>query len=159
MKKTGLLCLVLVCIVFESCQKNQNQKDTGSPQVKIEKPTSVECYKSLYEKDTIELKINTLKNGDITGNMVMKIIDNPEKVEKISGKSHGDTLFFDYTFIQGTNDRATFKNPMAMLKKEGGLVLGSGKIETYLGRSYFAKGTPIDFERVKYKFTKVECKD
>jgi hypothetical protein len=48
---------------------------------------------------------------------------------------------------------------MAMLKKENELILGSGKIETYLGKSYFAKGTPIDFDRVKYKFTKVECND
>lgn len=159
MKNIGLAYLLLICIGFESCQKNQDQKSLETPQGEVEKPISVECYKAIYETDTIDLKINTLKNGEITGNMVMKIIDNPEKVGKISGKSHGDTLFFDYTFIQGTNDRATFKNPMAMLKKEGGLVLGSGKIETYLGRSYFAKGTPIDFERVKYKFTKVECKD
>ena len=48
---------------------------------------------------------------------------------------------------------------MAMLKKGNELILGSGKIETYLGSSYFAKDTPIDFEKVKYKFTTVECVD
>lgn len=159
MKNTVLFCLLLICIGFESCQKNQEQKKIENTKVQDEKPVSVECYKALYEEDTINLKINNLKNGKITGNMVMKIINMPDKVGEISGKFHGDTLFVDYTFIQGTNDKVTFKNPMALLKKDNELILGSGKIETYLGRSYFAKGTPIDFERVKYKFTKVECKE
>lgn len=159
MKNTVLFCLLLICIGFESCQKNQEQKKIENTKVQDEKPVSVECYKALYEEDTINLKINNLKNGKITGNMVMKIINMPDKVGEISGKFHGDTLFVDYTFIQGTNDKVTFKNPMALLKKDNELILGSGKIETYLGRSYFAKGTPIDFELVKYKFTKVECKE
>lgn len=46
---------------------------------------------------------------------------------------------------------------MALLKRGNELILGNGKIETYLGRSYFAKDTPIDFEKVKYKFTTVDC--
>ena len=36
-------------------------------------------------------------------------------------------------------------------------ILGNGKIETSMGASYFVKGVPIDFERVKYKFTAVDC--
>jgi hypothetical protein len=159
MKNLGLFCLLLACIGLQSCKKNENPKDVEATKDKVEEPISVTCYKALYENDTIELKINTLKNEKITGDMVMKIIDMPEKVGKISGEFHGDTLFVDYTFIQGTNDKKVFKNPMAMLKKGNELILGSGKIETYLGRSYFAKDTPIDFEKVKYKFTTVDCVD
>ena len=48
---------------------------------------------------------------------------------------------------------------MALLKKGNELILGNGKIETYLGASYFAKGQPIDFENVKYKFATVDCVD
>jgi hypothetical protein len=154
MKNLGLLCLLLVFITLESCKK-----DIKTTQVQDDKPVNIECYRALYEKDTIYLKINTLKDKKVTGDMVMKIIDMPEKNGKISGEFHGDTLFVDYTFIQGTNDKKVFKNPMAMLKKENELILGSGKIETYLGRSYFAKDTPIDFEKVKYKFTAVDCDD
>lgn len=157
MKNLGLFCLLLACIGLQSCKKNETPKDVET--TKAEKPISAACYKALYEKDTIDLKINTLNNGKITGDMVMKIIDRPEKVGKIEGKFHGDTLFVDYTFIQGTYDKKVFKNPMAILKKGNELILGSGKIETYLGRSYFAKDTPIDFEKVKYKFTTVECVD
>jgi hypothetical protein len=154
MKNISSFCLLLICIAFESCQKNQEAKPTTE-----EKPISVECYKALYENDTINLKINTLKDGAITGNMVMKINDSPEKTGTISGNFHGDTLFVDYSFIQGTNEERTFKNPMALLKKKDSLILGNGKIESHLGRSYFSKETPIDFDRVKYKFSKVECKN
>lgn len=159
MKNLGLFCLLLACIGFQSCKKNEIQKDVDATKVLDKKPISVTCYRALYENDTIELKINILKNEKITGNMVMKLFEKPEKKGKIEGKFHGDTLFVDYTFIQGTYEKKVFKNPMAMLKKGNELILGSGKIETYLGVSYFAKDTPIDFEKVKYKFTAVECVD
>lgn len=159
MKNLRLFFLLIVLIGFLSCKKDQNQKDTETSKIKDEKPISVECYKALYEQDTIDLKINNLKNGEVSGNMEMKFFGHPAKVGNIAGKFHGDTLFVDYTFVMETNKGTTFKNPMAMLKKGNELILGSGKIETYLGRSFFAKGTPIDFEKVKYKFTKVECKD
>lgn len=156
MKKIGLFCLLLACIGFESCNKNPKSVDA---QVQAEKPVSIKCYKSMYENDTIELKINTLKSGKITGNMVMKIINTPKKVGKIAGEFRGDTLFVAYTFIQGANDKVTFKNPMALLKRGNELILGNGKIETTMGASYFVKGEPIDFDNVKYKFTIVECMD
>ncbi|MGQ7947652.1 hypothetical protein [Flavobacterium sp. WC2509] len=157
MKNLGLFCLLLTCIGFESCKNDQNSKDAEAAKAQAEKPISTACYKALYENDTINLTINTLKSGKITGDMIMKIADSPEKVGEIAGEFHGDTLFADYSFIQGTNDKVTFKNPMAFLKKGNELILGSGKIETYLGRSYFAKDKPIDFEKVKYKFTTVDC--
>ena len=81
----------------------------------------------------------------------------PTKLGQIVGEFRGDTLFASYTFIQGANEKKTFKNPMAFLKNGNELILGNGKIEFSLGASYFAKGEPIDFERVKYKFTTVDC--
>ena len=159
MKNLGLFCLLLACIGLESCNKNQSQKDVEATQAQSEKLVSTQCYKSLYEKDTIELKINTLENGKISGNMEMKVFDMPEKVGKIAGEFRGDTLFVAYTFIQGANDKVTFKNPMAFLKRGNQLILGNGKIETTMGASYFVKGEPIDFDNVKYKFMTVDCVD
>lgn len=156
MKNSTLFCSLLACIVFLSCNKNQSQKDNVNQDFD-EKPVSVQCYVALYEEDTIDLKINTLKSGKISGNMDMKLLNMPVKVGEISGEFRGDTLFADYSFIQGTNEKVVFKNPMAFLKKGGELILGNGKIETYLGTSYFAKGVPIDFENVKYKFKPAEC--
>lgn len=55
------------CIGFQSCKKNINEKPVEAAQVRAEKPINVQGYKALYQQDTIELKINTLKNGKITG--------------------------------------------------------------------------------------------
>jgi len=155
MKNLSLLCLLLACIGLESCNKNPKDVDVKALS---EKPTSVQCYKALYEKDTLELKVNTLKSGKITGEMVMKVLNKAKKVGKIAGEFRGDTLFVDYSFVSGL-DKAIYKNPMALLKRGNELILGNGKIETYLGTSYFAKGHPIDFDNVKYKFTTVDCMD
>lgn len=155
MKNLSLLCLLLACIGLESC--NKKPKDVEAKNL-AEKPVSVECYKALYETDTLDLKVNTLKNGKVTGELVMKVLNKAKKVGKIAGEFRGDTLFVDYSFISGL-DKATYKNPMALLKRGNELILGNGKIETYLGASYFAKGQPIDFDNVKYKFTPVDCVD
>ena len=157
MKTPVLFCLLFACIGFQSCKKNQNEKVVKTNQVQAEKPISVQCYEALYEQDTIELEINTLKNGKITGDMVMKLFNMPKKVGKLAGEFSGDTLFVSYTFIQGANEKKTYKNPMAFLKRGNELILGNGKIQTTMGASYFVKGSPIDFERVKYKFTTVDC--
>ena len=152
MKKSTFFYFLFTCIIIVSCNKKQNDNQTVE-----DKPVSVNCYVALYEKDTINLKVNTLESGKISGTMDMKLLDMPIKTGKLSGEFKGDTLFADYSFIQGTNDKVVFKNPMAFLKKGNELILGNGKIETYLGASYFAKGEPIDFENVKYKFQTVEC--
>ena len=157
MKIPVLFCLLLVCVGFQSCNKNKSETVVKGPKVPAEEPLSVQCYKALYEKDTINLKINTLKNGEITGDMEMKFFNMPKKVGKIAGEFSGDTLFASYTFIEGTNEKITFKNPMAFLKRGNELILGNGKIQTTMGASYFVKDTPIDFERVKFKFGIVDC--
>lgn len=155
MKTSLLFCLLFACIGFQSCKKNEN--DIKAKQIPVEKPVSVQCYQALYEKDTIDLKMNTLKNGKITGDMVIKFFDAPQKVGKIAGEFSGDTLFASYTFIQGDNKKVTFKNPMAFLKRGDQLILGNGKMQTTMGATYFVKDSPIDFESVKFKFTAVEC--
>jgi hypothetical protein len=154
MKTTTLSLLLLASLGLFSC--NKNQKDPAE-QALEETPVSTQCYISIYEKDTVNLQINTLKSGKLTGTMDMKMADMPIKTGKIAGEFKGDTLFVDYSFVQGTNDKVVFKNPMAFLKKGTELVLGNGEIVTYLGASYFKKGVPIDFENVKYKFTGVDC--
>jgi hypothetical protein len=154
MKNLALFCMLFVCFLFQSCNKNPKETKAKAP---AEKPISVQCYQALYEKDTVNLKINTLKNGKISGTMEMKFLDMPIKMGTIDGAFRADTLFADYSFIQGTNDKVTFKNPIAILKRGEELILGNGQIETYLGASYFAKGKPIDFDNVKFKFTTVDC--
>lgn len=156
MKKVALFCVLFVTIGLVSCNKKESQVP-NEDKVLEEKPVNIQCYVACFEKDTIDLKINTLKNGKISGNMEMRLLNMPIKTGKIAGEFRGDTLFADYSFIQGTNEKVVFKNPMALLKKDNQLILGNGKIVTYLGASYFEKGEKIDFENVKYKFVQTAC--
>ncbi|MDX6181876.1 hypothetical protein SGQ44_04950 [Flavobacterium sp. Fl-77] len=151
-------CLILSCIVLQSCKKNETPKEVEAIQAEAEKPVSVDCYQAIYENDTVDLKLNTLKSGKIGGDMVMKVAGAAEKVGKIQGEFRGDTLFVDYTFIEEGNKNKTFKNPMAFLKRDQQLILGNGTMQTTMGVTYLVKDQPIDFDRVKYKFTSIPCK-
>lgn len=159
MKNLALSCMLLACIGFQSCKNNENQKEIEAAKADAETVVSAECYKAIYEKDTINLKLNTLKNGKITGNMVMKVAAATERTGDIKGEFRGDTLFVDYTFIEITNKNKTFKNPMAFLKKDNQLILGNGTMQTTMGVTYLVKDKPIDFDRVKYKFATTDCVD
>lgn len=151
MKKLVLSFLILSLAALQSCKNDEKQKETEA-----EKVVSTQCYKAIYENDNIDLKLNTLKSGKISGNMSMKVTGAAERTGEIKGEFHGDTLFADYTFTEGTNKK-TFKNPMAFLKKDKQFVLGNGKMQTTMGVTYLVKDEPIDFDRVKYKFDSVDC--
>ncbi|MFZ0597195.1 MAG: hypothetical protein WAM46_09455 [Flavobacterium sp.] len=156
MKNLVISCLLLSCIGLQSCKKNEEKKE--AVQTDAEKIVSTQCYKAVYEKDTIDLKLNTLNNGKLSGNMVMKVAAATERTGEITGEFRGDTLFADYTFVEVTNKTKTFKNPMAFLKQDNQLILGNGTMQTTMGVTYLVKDKPIDFDRVKYKFSTSECK-
>jgi hypothetical protein len=138
-----------------SCKKKDSEQTPAD--IEVGEPISVACYVAIYEQDTLNLEINTFKNGEIKGDMVMAIYNLPKKIGTIEGKFRGDTLFANYTFIEDNLKEKTFKNPMAFLKRDNQLILGNGKIQTTMGASYFIKGEPIDFDKVKYKFDLVDC--
>lgn len=158
MKKLVLSCLILSLAGFQSCKNDEKQKEIEAAKAEGEKVVGTQCYKAIYEDDTIDLKLNTLKNGKIGGNMSMKVSGAAERMGEVKGEFHGDTLFADYTFTEGTNKK-TFKNPMAFLKKDKQLILGNGTMQTTMGVTYLVKDKPIDFDRVKYKFDSVDCVD
>lgn len=159
MKNLVLPCLLVICIGFQSCKNEEKQKETQALKADAETITKVECYQAIYEKDTIQLKLNTLKNGKLTGNMIMKVAPSTVRTGEIAGEFHGDTLFADYTFKDLASQDKTFKNPMAFLKKDKQLILGNGTMQTTMGVTYLVKDKPIDFDRVKYKFDTAECAD
>ena len=159
MRKLVLSSLLLTCIAFQSCKNEEKQKEAEAAKAEAEKIVSSECYKAIYENDTIDLKLNTLKNGKLAGDMIMKVAPSTVRKGEVAGEFHGDTLFIDYTFTDEATKNKTFKNPMALLKKDNQLILGNGTMQTTMGVTYLVKDKPIDFERVKYKFEKTECSD
>lgn len=157
MKKTVIFCLLIACIGFQSCKNDEKKKEIEAVKAEGEKVVSVQCYKAIYEKDTIDLKVNTLKNGKISGDMIMKVAKAPIRTGEVAGEFKGDTLFIDYTFVDTANKDTKFKNPMALLKRDKQLILGNGTMQTTMGVTYLVKDKPIDFVNVKYKFATVEC--
>jgi hypothetical protein len=61
----------------------------------------------LYEKDTINLKINNFKNGEVTGDLEMKIENMPTKLAKL-WENFVVIHYLQIIFIQGANEK-TFK--------------------------------------------------
>jgi len=152
MKYLSLFCLLVICVGLESCKKNNNQIG-----IKNEEFISEQCYKAIYEQDTLELKINTLEDGKVNGSLQMSVFNKPKMVGELSGEFRGDTLFTSYTYVMDEDKKTTYKNAMAFLKRENELILGNGETEYAFGGSYFIKDKPIDFDRMKYKFTTVDC--
>jgi len=159
MKNLVLPCLLVICIGFQSSKNDEKQKEEAAAKAEAETVVSSECYQAVYEKDTIALKLNTLKNGKLSGNMIMKVAPSTVRTGEVAGEFHGDTLFIDYTFKDNVNKDKTFKNPMAFLKRDKQLILGNGTMQTTMGVTYLVKDKPIDFDRVKYKFDSAECAD
>ncbi|WJS96973.1 hypothetical protein NYQ10_11060 [Flavobacterium johnsoniae] len=157
MKNLVLSCLLLSVIGLQSCKNEEKQKAAEAAKADGEKVVSTECYKAIYEKDTIDLKLNTLKNGKLAGDLIMKVAPSTVRTGEVAGEFHGDTLFVDYTFKDNVNKDKTFKNPMALLKRNNQLILGNGTMQTTMGVTYLVKDKPIDFDSVKYKFDSVEC--
>lgn len=157
MKNLVLPCLLVICIGFQSCKNDEKLKEAEAAKAEGEKIVSTDCFKAIYEKDTIDLKLNTLKNGKLTGDMVMKVAPSTVRTGEVAGEFHGDTLFIDYTFKDSASKDKIFKNPMALLKRDKQLILGNGTMQTTMGVTYLVKDKPIDFDRVKYKFETAEC--
>lgn len=154
-KPFSYLAFIALPFLF-SCGEGGSKTDSKS--AKIDTVVSKQCFIAIDEKDTADLHISTLSNDEVTGKLLIKYGAKPKNEGDVTGKFRGDTLFVDYTFKIGT-EKTIYKNPLALLKKEGKLILGVGQIETTLGRSYFVKGKPINFERGRFTFAPVECKN
>lgn len=161
MKKAAILFTITVSLFIYSC----NQGAKKNPNASEDRASLITaCYIAVFEKDTAYLKTQTDTSGKITGDLTISYGEvKPNSLEKelnvgtIAGEFRGDTLFADYTHTSGSINKQGFKNPLAFLKVGENLVLGVGEIETHLGRSYFVKDKPIDFEIARFRFVPMNC--
>ena len=149
----ALLMLAYACNSGNDNKQSQTDSLSGSNAIQ-----SSRCYIAIDGADTAYLNIQNLASGKVNGKMLINYSGKPNNTGTLAGEFKGDTLFADYTFTSGEN-KTVNKNPLAFLKEDSRMTLGVGTIETYLGRSYFAKGKPIDFERGRFKFDSLECKE
>jgi len=135
-----------------------NQSGQKTDSVKKDSVINQTCYAAFFEKDSAAMIVKTMTSGKVTGSLLVKYADKPQNNGKINGKFNGDTLLVDYRFNTGNDTTKAFTNPLAFLKKDGKLFMGVAQIETTLGRSYFVKGRPINYEAGKFTFSEVNCK-
>jgi hypothetical protein len=122
-----------------------------------------QCFIAVYQKDSAFLKFKTMPNHKIQGRLVIKYAElEPDALQKefyhgeITGKFSRDTLFADYIFADGKNG-TLYRNPIALLRKNNKLVLGSGAIENYLGKSWFINHKAINFNKSRFQFVPAKC--
>ncbi|WP_025142978.1 hypothetical protein [Pedobacter jeongneungensis] len=153
--KKNLIYFVFAAVPFVfACNQSDKKADTAKKDSVINQT----CYAAFFEKDSAAMIVKTMASGKVTGSLLVKYADKPENNGKIDGKFNGDTLMVDYRFNTGKDTSKAFTNPLAFLKKDGKLIMGVAQIETTLGRSYFVKGKPINYEAGKFTFAEVNCK-
>ncbi|MES2278223.1 MAG: hypothetical protein V4592_19490 [Bacteroidota bacterium] len=155
------LSLAGLALLF-SC--NQVQKTSIKINTSNLKPGK-HCYIALFEKDSASLTFEIAANGKIKGELAINY-HNADTVAaarqptagNFVGEFKGDTLFADYHFTSGKNGREQYINPIALLHKGDTLIMGKGRIYSYLGRTYFDDKTPIEFYKSRFRFVPVDCK-
>lgn len=159
MKKNISAILFLVSVVFFGCSSGQEGKQSQErSEAAGESIQQNQCYVAIDGPDTAYLNLDSRADGKITGKLLIDFAEKPDNDGVLDGEFKGDTLYVNYTFTTGES-KTIYKNPLAFLKDNNRLLLGVGEIESYLGKSYFKKGTAIDFERGRFKFDTLDCKD
>jgi len=149
-KTTCLASLLFTTSLIYACNQEQSQLPSG----KVDSTMTKVCYVAVDKSDTVLLTIIN-KTNSIEGNLTFHYTKGITYKGTLKGLMHGDTLLADYNFTTG--DGKWRRNPVALLKRNGGLILGVGIIETAWGRNYFSKTQPIDYDKGRFIFKDVNC--
>jgi len=159
MKNYALAITGVFSVLVYGCgsggDSKQSQSNSRSAKDSVQ---NSQCYTAIDGPDTAYLNLDSHSSGKITGTLLIDFSEKPKNDGTLEGEFKGDTLYVNYTFTTGEN-KTVYKNPLAFLKDGSKLLLGVGEIESYLGKSYFKKGTAIDFERGRFKFDSMECEE
>ncbi|RAJ34385.1 hypothetical protein LY11_01277 [Pedobacter cryoconitis] len=109
-------------------------------------------YLAIKGADTAILKL-TVTGTQFIGQYEINYHGSFKDSGDVKGAIKGDTLIGDYHF-QHYGLEKWLRGPIALLKKDGRLILGTGTLESYLGISYFKRGEPIDYSAPKFIFQK-----
>ncbi|MES3017909.1 MAG: hypothetical protein V4721_09030 [Bacteroidota bacterium] len=152
MKKQLLILISLSALSIGVMSCNQQQ-----PKKKISVPEKVVCFQSVSGSDTAWLSIDTA-NTPMAGTLKFNYTGKRQLYEgQFTGKMHGDTLKGYYDF-KINKENPSFRNPVALLKKDGKLVMGVGQFMTVMGTGEFDDRVPIDYSIARFIFEPVDCK-
>jgi hypothetical protein len=150
MRKNRLLLflITLSIILFCSCKEKRPIK------TKLDKKHTL-FYIAIDQADTAWLKIDTT-DQHILGELVFNYHNKKHYVGLVKAVMKGDTLKGNYSFKLNNVDK-WYKNPIALLKKDDTFTMGIGEIYTLWGSGFFLKSVPIDYEKGRFVFKKVEA--
>lgn len=154
MKLKHLALAFLTLPLAYSCSQGGNDKSGAKADLT---DTVKQCYVSSFEGDSAVLNLKITDSIKVEGDLLILYANKPQNKGIVRGEFKGDTLYVDYSFKIGEGSTG-FSNPLAFLKTGSNLKMGVGVIETTLGRSYFVKDKPINFERGKFDFIPTTCK-
>ncbi|MFG4002386.1 hypothetical protein B0A67_16150 [Flavobacterium aquidurense] len=137
-----LFFLFLVLTLAFSC----NSKDEKSQYKQI-------TYYAVNGKDTAILAIN-INDKRFYGRYEIVYHKIGKDSGDVRGDIKGDTLRGDFHYI--SNGGSWKRIPLALLKKENKLFLGSGVIGIYFNLPCFMPGTPIEYNNSKFVFEEVK---
>ena len=136
---------IMVSVLFAflmSCNSKEEKKDYNHV-----------VYRAVNNKDTAILAINK-SNKRFYGRYEISYYRVGKDSGDVRGDIKGDTLRGDFHYI--SNGGSWKRIPIALLKKQNKLFLGSGIIGTYMNLPCFIPGTPIDYNNSKFVFEEVK---
>lgn len=142
MLKTLISFLFIGSIILFSCN-SKDEKDKYNHIV----------YRAVHNSDTAVLSIY-INDKRFYGQYEISNYETGKDSGDVRGIIKNDTLRGDFHYI--SYDGGWKRIPLALLKKENKLFLGSGIIGTYLNLPCFMPGTPIDYDNTKFVFEEIK---
>jgi hypothetical protein len=133
---------ILLFLILASCNSKEDKEKYNH-----------EFYRAVNNKDTAILDIY-INNKRFFGRYEISHYRVGKDSGDVRGDMRGDTLRGDYHYI--TYGGAWKRIPLALLKKENKLHLGTGVIGTYFNLPCFVPGVPIEYENSQFVFEKIE---
>lgn len=119
----------------------------------VEQSNAKTLYRAISKNDTAIFKIN-LTDKEFFGQLEINYHGLYKDSGDVTGIVKGDELKGTYRF-QHYGVEAWHKTPIALLKKDGKLIMGEGAMEIYMNIHYFKKNTPINYTNPKFVFEKM----
>ncbi|WP_207420617.1 hypothetical protein [Desertivirga brevis] len=150
------LCAIPMFAIIACGEKRTN--NSARQQSNTVDTAGQECYVAVFDQDTAYLNFNATDKKNVLGRLLINYGNNPKNDGEFKGTFRGDTLIADYTYTVGTYKERILRNPLAFLRRNDSLFLGIGEIETLAGRPYFKPGSPINFDKGRFRFAKGSCR-
>nr|WP_121271189.1 hypothetical protein [Pedobacter schmidteae] len=126
----------------------------GCSNGRVDRVDSKTVYRAIDKNDTATLSLR-LRDQDFDGQLEINYHNLYTDSGGVTGIVKGDTLKGTYRF-QHYGIETWRSIPIAILKKDDQLIMGSGAMEIYIGMTYFKKNAQIDYQNPKFVFKKVK---